>query len=267
MLSWYWLILLGIARAVLPVVLAYALYKTRPLYRRLFQQQPISGLILTLLIAALIGVPARNFGLADRFRLEAPGTQIMVALIAGADWLLLFLWGYPRLSLLMALLFGLVGREFGMGYLFWNQDDGTQFLVGLSLAGLCLFLFSVNYFRDKSKVAIHRLTRWALFEHGRSSLRWPAERSSEEASSTSETSDPDSGLVERLPQRHVLGACSSVGHPRGLGRIRGQYGCELLARLEAGRGTCDFARACEPRAVALCARSGNDPGSSTSPAS
>ena len=32
MLSWYWLILLWIARAILLVVLAYAVYKTMPLY-------------------------------------------------------------------------------------------------------------------------------------------------------------------------------------------------------------------------------------------
>ena len=162
-----------------------------PLYRRLFHQQPISGLILTLLIAALIGVPARNLGLADQFRGEVSWTQIVMSSIAVADWLLLFLWGYPWLSLLMALLFGLVGWEFGLGDLFWHQDGGTQFLAGISLAGLCLFLFSVSFYWDKNKVYIHRLTRWALFEHGRSSLRWPAERSSEEASSSSETSDPD----------------------------------------------------------------------------
>ncbi len=190
MLSWYWLILLC-ARAILLVVLTYALYKTMPLYRRMFHQQPISGLILTLLIAALIGVPARNLGLADQFRGEVSWTQIVMSSIAVADWLLLFLWGYPWLSLLMALLFGLVGWEFGLGDLFWHLDGRTQFLAGLSLAGLCLFLFSVSFYWDKNKVYIHRLTRWALFEHGRSSLRWPAERSSEEASSTSETSDPD----------------------------------------------------------------------------
>ena len=191
MLSWYWLILLWIARAILLVVLTYALYKTMPLYRRLFHQQPISGLILTLLLAALIGVPAWNPGLADQFRGEVSWTQIVMSSIAVADWLLLFLWGYPWLSLLMALLFGLVGWEFGLGDLFWHLDGRTQFLAGLSLAGLCLFLFSVSFYWDKNKVYIHRLTRWALFEHGRSSLRWPAERSSEEASSTSETSDPD----------------------------------------------------------------------------
>jgi len=191
MLSWYWLILLWIARAILLVVLAYAVYKTMPLYRRLFHQQPISGLILTLLIAALIGVPARNLGLADQFRGEVSWTQIVMSSIAVADWLLLFLWGYPWLSLLMALLFGLVGWEFGLGDLFWHLDGRTQFLAGLSLAGLCLFLFLVSFYWDKNKVYIHRLTRWALFEHGRSSLRWPAERSSEEASSSSETSDLD----------------------------------------------------------------------------
>jgi tetratricopeptide (TPR) repeat protein len=69
------------------------------------------------------------------------------------------------LALLLGILFGLVGREFGLGDLFWHQDGETQFVAGLSLSLLFVGMFILSFYNEK-KEELGGLVERALYRHG-----------------------------------------------------------------------------------------------------
>ncbi len=62
------------------------------------------------------------------------------------------------LTLLLCLIFGIVLSDYGLGDLFWRQDEsGTQFIVGLSLSSLFALMFLLSFFNeDKGQVGAGR---------------------------------------------------------------------------------------------------------------
>ena len=78
------------------------------------------------------------------------------------------------LAIIIAILFGLVGRDFGLGDLFWHQRAATQVLAGLSLALLCSVMFALSFLDDRHKRYLAHLVHWSLLEHGWAHPFWPA---------------------------------------------------------------------------------------------
>ena len=72
-----------------------------------------------------------------------------------------------ELAVLLALLFGLDGRDYGIASLFWHEDNWTQFLAGVSVGMLALLLFFLGHLLDPGPEELAAWCAWVITIPGR----------------------------------------------------------------------------------------------------